>query len=98
VAVVPGDFGWTDLGDWHGYGTIACDDPTANTAVNAELLASDVQGAVVMGNGRLVALLGVKDIVVVDTDDALLVCHRSRAQEVRDIVEALKQRGSTDLI
>jgi mannose-1-phosphate guanylyltransferase len=51
-----------------------------------------------MGNGRLVALLGVKDIVVVDTDDALLVCHRSRAQEVRDIVEALKQRGSTDLI
>jgi mannose-1-phosphate guanylyltransferase len=98
VAVVPGDFGWTDLGDWHGYGTIACDDPTANTAVNAELLASDVQGAVVMGNGRLVALLGVKDIVVVDTDDALLVCHRSRAQEVRDIVDALKRRGSTDLI
>lgn len=98
VAVVPGDFGWTDLGDWHGFGTVACDDPNANTAVNAELLASDVQGAVVMGNGRLVALLGVKDIVVVDTDDALLVCHRSRAQEVRDIVEALKQRGSTDLI
>jgi len=98
VAVVPGDFGWTDLGDWHGFGTVACDDPSANTAVNAELLASDVQGAVVMGNGRLVAMLGVSDIVVVDTDDALLVCHRSRAQEVRDIVEALKQRGSTDLI
>jgi mannose-1-phosphate guanylyltransferase len=98
VAVVPGDFGWTDLGDWHGFGSISCDDPQANTALNAELLATDVQGAVVVGNGRLVAMLGVKDIVVVDTDDALLICDRSRAQEVRQIVEALKQRGSTDLI
>jgi mannose-1-phosphate guanylyltransferase len=98
VAVVPGDFGWTDLGDWHGFGTVTCDDPQANTVVNAELLASDVQGAVVMGNGRLVALLGVSDIVVVDTNDALLVCDRSRAQEVRELVEALKRQGSTDLI
>lgn len=98
VAVVPGDFGWTDLGDWHGFGTVSCDDPLANTAINAELLASDVQGAVVMGNGRLVALLGLRDIVVVDTDDALLVCDRSRAQEVRELVETLKRRGSTDLI
>jgi mannose-1-phosphate guanylyltransferase len=98
VAVVPGNFGWTDLGDWHGFGTVTCDDPNANSAVNAELLASDVQGAVVMGNGRLVALLGLRDIVVVDTDDALLICDRSRAQEVRELVEALKQRGSTDLI
>jgi mannose-1-phosphate guanylyltransferase len=98
VAVVPGDFGWTDLGDWHGFGTVSCDDPQANTVINAELLASDVQGAVVMGNGRLVALLGVSDIVVVDTNDALLVCDRSRAQEVRELVEALKRRGSTDLI
>lgn len=98
VAVVPGDFGWTDLGDWHGFGTVSCDDPLANTAINAELLASDVQGAVVMGNGRLVALLGLRDIVVVDTDDALLVCDRSRAQDVRELVETLKRRGSTDLI
>lgn len=98
VAVVPGDFGWTDLGDWHGFGSVSCDDPAANTAINAELLANDVQGAVVMGNGRLVAMLGVRDIVVVDTDDALLICDRSRAQEVRELVEALKQRGSTDLI
>jgi mannose-1-phosphate guanylyltransferase len=98
VAVVPGDFGWTDLGDWHGFGAVSCDDPLANTVVNAELLASDVQGAVVMGNGRLVALLGVSDIVVVDTNDALLICDRSRAQEVRELVDALKRRGSTDLI
>ncbi|MEX2315078.1 MAG: mannose-1-phosphate guanylyltransferase, partial [Thermomicrobiales bacterium] len=38
VAVVPGDFGWTDLGDWHGFGAVSCDDPRANTAINADLL------------------------------------------------------------
>jgi mannose-1-phosphate guanylyltransferase len=98
VAVVPGDFGWTDLGDWHGFGTVSSDDPQANTAVNADLLAKDVRGAVVMGNGRLVALLGLRDVVVVDTDDVLLVCDRARAQEVRELVEELRRRGSTDLI
>ena len=51
-----------------------------------------------MGNGRLVALLGLTDVVVIDTDDALLICDRSRAQEVRELVEELKRRGSTDLI
>lgn len=98
VAVVPGDFGWTDLGDWHGFGSVACKDTKANTVVGTELLANDVEGAVVVGNGRLIAMLGVNDIVVVDTDDALLICDRTRAQEVRDFVSSLKQRGSTDLI
>ncbi len=98
VAVVPGDFGWTDLGDWHGFGTVANSDAASNTVIGAELLANDVQGAVVVGNGRLVAMLGVRDIVVVDTSDALLICDRSRAQEVRDLVSSLKQQGSTDLI
>ena len=50
------------------------------------------------GTGRLVALIGVDNLVVIDTDDALLVCDRNRAQEVKEIVEELKRRGSTDLI
>lgn len=98
VAVVPGNFGWTDLGDWHGFGTVVGEGPAANVAVNADLLERDVNGAVVYGNRRLIALLGVDNIVVVDTDDVLLVCDRGRAQEVRHLVEELKNRGSTDLI
>jgi mannose-1-phosphate guanylyltransferase len=98
VAVVPGRFGWTDLGDWHGFGKVAGGDGDANLAVNAELIALDATGAVVYGNRRLVALLGVENLVVVDTDDALLICDRSRAQDVRRLVDELRRRGSTGLI
>lgn len=98
VAVVPGRFGWTDLGDWHGFGKVVGEEASANLAVNAEILALDATGAVVYGNKRLVALLGVENLVIVDTEDALLICDRSRAQEVRHIVEELKRRGSTGLI
>jgi mannose-1-phosphate guanylyltransferase len=98
VAVVPGTFGWTDLGDWHGFGALAAPDPHVNTAINAELLARDSEGTFVFGKGRLVAIVGVDNVVVIDTDDALLVCDRARAQEVRYLVEELKRRGSTELI
>ncbi|MCO5176657.1 MAG: sugar phosphate nucleotidyltransferase [Thermomicrobiales bacterium] len=100
VAVVPGTFGWTDLGDWHGLGTISADsaDPAANLAINAELLARDARGSFVFGQGRLVALLGLENVVVIDTDDALLICDRSRTQEVKQLVEELRERGSTTLL
>jgi mannose-1-phosphate guanylyltransferase len=106
VAVVPGLFGWTDLGDWHGYGKVAGEtidgalagNGSGNLTVNADLLTIDAHNAVVLGNGRLVALLGLDNVVVVDTEDALLVCDRSRAQDVRKLVDELKRRGSTELI
>jgi mannose-1-phosphate guanylyltransferase len=62
------------------------------------LLISDTKGAVVVaGAGRTVALLGLRDVVVVDTPDALLVCPRDRAQQVKGIVDELKSRGATHL-
>jgi mannose-1-phosphate guanylyltransferase len=98
VAVVPADLGWTDLGDWHGYGNIAATSTEPNVVDGAELVAHDACGAVVMGNGRLIALVGIDNVIIIDTDDALLVCERSRAQEVKAIVEELKRRGSTHLL
>jgi mannose-1-phosphate guanylyltransferase len=98
VAVVPGRFGWTDLGDWNGFGSVVTAARDENLGLNAELLTRDVSGTVVFGNGRLVALLGVNNLVVVDTPDALLIVDRARAQEVKHFVEELRQRGSTDLI
>lgn len=100
VAVVPATFGWTDLGDWHGLGTICANgqEPDDNLVINTELLARDARSSFVFGNGRLVALLGIENVVVIDTDDALLVCDRSRTQEVKQLVEELKARGSTTLL
>lgn len=101
VAVVPASFGWTDLGDWHGLGTISAGDNGAadgNLAINAELLTRDARGTFVFGQGRLVAILGLENVVVIDTDDALLICDRSRTQEVKHIVDELRARGSTSLL
>lgn len=98
VAVVPADMGWTDLGDWHGFGTVVARGAAAPVAVNCDSIVHDASGVVLVGNGRLIAVLGVDNVVVVDTDDAVLVCERTRAQDVRTLVEELRRRGSTHLI
>lgn len=98
VAVVPAAFGWTDLGDWHGLGALLASEPGEVVRLHADVLAHNSERSVVYGRERLIALIGVEDLIVVDTPDALLVCHRSQAQQVRTIVDALRDRGSTDLI
>jgi mannose-1-phosphate guanylyltransferase len=100
VATVPAAFGWNDIGDWDGLGQVAGDgSPVTVLGDPAQVLAVDTLGTVVVpGSGRLVATLGLRDVVVVDTPDAVLVCDRSRAQEVKGIVDALKGRGGADLV
>jgi mannose-1-phosphate guanylyltransferase len=99
-ATVPADFGWSDVGDWDGLGVVASDGSPVTVLGDAgQVMAVDADGSVVVpGSGRLVTMLGVRDVVVVDTDDAVLVCARDRAQEVKGIVDALKARGATDLV
>lgn len=84
VRVVPVDCGWSDVGSWEAIGSAA-------TAIEAV----DASGNVVHAPGKLVALLGVEDLVVVDTPDALLVARRDRAQDVRQVVAALEKSGRT---
>lgn len=100
VAVVPADLGWNDVGDWDTLGAVLPADPDGLVRVGAgEALGADTVGTVVCaGSGRLVATLGVRDLVVVDTPDAVLVCPRGRAQDVRAVVDALKAAGRTDLV
>ncbi len=93
VWVVPGNFGWSDLGSWTTAWELADRDADDN-AITAETLVEDAHGNYVSAPpGKLVALVGVDDLVVVDTDDALLVVPRSRAQDVRAIVAQLRDRG-----
>ena len=58
----------------------------------------DASGIVAAAGGRRVAVVGIEDVVVIDTPDAVLVTTRSRAQDVKDVVDALKAQGRTDLI
>src|SRR5690606_25122313 len=97
VAVVPTDFGWTDLGDWHSLAEILAATPESNVVLGTRHIAEDTRSTLVFGNGRIVATLGVEDLIIVDTDDVLMVCDRSRAQEVRRIVQRLKNEDDDAL-
>ncbi len=104
VAVVPGDFGWDDVGDFASLSTLlapAGDDRDGGRVLGdeARVVRVDALGSlVVAGSDRLVAVLGLDDVVVVDTPDALLVTTRARAQQVKEMVEAVRARGAEDLL
>jgi len=98
VAVVPSEMGWTDLGDWHSVGSLRAGGDEASVVANAEVIEIDSAANVVEGCGRLVALVGVENLIVVDTGDALLVCDRSRAQDVKSVVDRLNASGRAELL
>ncbi len=93
VAVVPLDAGWNDVGSWAALYDELATSAGENVRVNAEHLSVDSRGLLIQGGGKLVATIGVEDLVIVETDDALLVCARDRAQDVKKIVEQLKSNG-----
>lgn len=97
VATVPADLGWDDIGDFHSLATVLGDE-RLHVVGDGEVLAVDSTGVVVPRSGRLVAVVGVEDVVVVDTPDALLVTTRERAQDVKAVVDRLRQSGRDDLL
>jgi mannose-1-phosphate guanylyltransferase len=98
VLVVPGSFGWNDLGSWAASWELAPKDAADNAAAGA-LLAIDSRGCFAStAAGKLVVLVGLQDIVAVDTDDALLIMPRDRAQDVSKVVQALKAEGRDRLL
>jgi mannose-1-phosphate guanylyltransferase len=93
VAVVRATFPWSDIGSWAAVGDLWRRPGHDNNAVRGRAVLLDSRGCVVDSPQRLVALLGVDDLVVVDTPDALLICRKDRAQDVRRVVEALERQG-----
>lgn len=100
IAVVPGQFGWNDIGSWQVTWEMSDHDESGNAAP-PDTVAIDARNNLVkdLSGGhrpRRWALVGVSDLVIVETEDAVLVIPRDRAQDVRLVVEALKARGETD--
>ncbi|GAB2496140.1 mannose-1-phosphate guanylyltransferase/mannose-6-phosphate isomerase [Arenimonas alkanexedens] len=92
AAVLPIDVGWSDVGSWSALWEIADQDPDGN-AHHGDVLAIDCRNTLAWGGRRLVSLLGLEDVIVVDTDDALLVAARDQVQKVKEIVSTLKMQG-----
>ena len=95
AAVVPVSFSWSDVGSWGSLDEVAANDKAGNVVVG-RVVDIDSQRSVVYGDRRVVATIGLTDMVVVDTPDATLVCPKSRAQDVKKVVEILKQQGAPE--
>ncbi|WP_424189410.1 mannose-1-phosphate guanylyltransferase [Actinokineospora sp. G85] len=102
VGTVPGDFGWSDIGDFQTVGDLLGVDVgdgarSFTTGPGGTAVVVDGKGVVVVPAGnRLVATLGVQDLIIVDTEDAVLVCGRERAQDIKRLTEILRERGELD--
>ena len=92
AVVVPADMGWSDVGSWTALQAIEKADAQGTVKIG-DVIAKDVQNAYLRSEGPLVAVLGVENIVVIATSDAVLVVDHNRAQEVKTIVEKLKAEG-----
>ncbi|MGG5259806.1 mannose-1-phosphate guanylyltransferase [Phycicoccus avicenniae] len=99
VVVVPAPFGWDDVGDFASLaGLLPATDGLTVLGSADDVTVVDASGLVVASGGRRVAVVGLDDVVVVDTPDAVLVTTRERAQDVKRVVDALKESGRTDLV
>jgi len=89
VALIPAKIQWSDVGAWNALEEVAARDSDGNV-MTKNVIAEDCSGSIIQGEERLIAAIGLKNLIVVDTPDALLVCGKNRAQEVKKLVEKLK--------
>lgn len=95
AAMVPVSFKWSDVGSWGSLDEVATKDKAGNV-VGGRVVDIGSQRSIVYGDRRVVATIGLTDMVVVDTPDATLVCPKSRAQDVKRIVDILRQQGAPE--
>ena len=88
--VVPMDAGWSDIGSWSSIWDISQKDKNGNVSVG-DVMLHDCEDCYVRADKKLVAMIGLSDVVTVDTKDALLVCHKDRVQDAKLIVQQLKK-------
>jgi mannose-1-phosphate guanylyltransferase/mannose-6-phosphate isomerase len=92
IGVIPCDIGWSDIGSWTAIGNLTAPDADGNR-VDGEALLHDVANCTIQSRERLVGAVGVENLVIIDTPDALLVADKSRAQDVKHIYAKLKAAG-----
>jgi mannose-1-phosphate guanylyltransferase len=95
VGVLPVTFAWSDVGSWRALADLHPADNAGNVVVGQHL-GRDTTGLVVYSPDKLIATIGLSNLIVVHTDDVVLICPKERDQEIRDLVAMLRQRGQTD--
>jgi mannose-1-phosphate guanylyltransferase len=101
VAVIPSiDLGWDDVGSWESLFDVLKSDTSGNIVMRGEHLSFDTQGTLICEDfaDRMIVTVGVKDLIIIDSGNAVLVCDRKQAQRVRDVVNYLKENGRDDYL
>ena len=89
--VIPADFGWADVGHWRAVRDILADDPETDVVKGAHVGVDSGGNLIYSFSGKLVATAGVRDMIIIETEDAILVCPRDRAQDVKKIVSTMER-------
>jgi len=97
AAVIPMDVGWSDVGSWATVAELLPQDTQGNVVVG-EHVGIDTTGSLLYSSGRLIATVGLRDMIVVDTGDAVLICPKARAQEVKDLVDELRGKQKDEYL
>jgi mannose-1-phosphate guanylyltransferase len=93
LAVIPASMEWSDVGNWAAIHDILSAKGHNNQVVTGNHIGNGSENTLVVGGSKLIATVGLKDIVVIDTEDVLLICHKDNVQNVKNIVEELKSSG-----
>jgi mannose-1-phosphate guanylyltransferase len=97
VFVIKGDFGWSDVGSWDEVYRISGKDDEGNS-ITGRVFHQDTTGSIIHAGDKFVATVGVEDLIVIVTDDAVLVCKKGRSQEVKEVVDYLRRKQHNELL
>lgn len=97
VNILKGDFGWSDIGSWEEVYQILEKDEHKNVSIGSHFLKNS-SGCLIDAPDKFVATLGVEDLIIVETEDALLICQRDKAQAVKELVESMKRKEQTQYL
>jgi mannose-1-phosphate guanylyltransferase len=93
VFMLQGDFGWSDVGSWDALWEISAKDKKGNVLTGGgNAIFEGTEGSLVYSPKKLVALVGIKDLIIVETKDALLICKKGCSQDVKKVVETLEEK------
>jgi mannose-1-phosphate guanylyltransferase len=99
IAIVVSDFGWQDIGDWKVVYDVSNKDQDGNVVSNPEnFIGLNTKNSLIECNGKLVVTVGVEDLVIIDSGDVIVVAHKTASQDIKKVVEKLKEEGKTELL
>lgn len=97
VLIIPGDFGWSDVGSWDMMDVLHRRDEKGNVFVG-DVIAVDVSDSILFSSGRTVTAIGVDNLVIVETPDSIMICRKDKSQDVKRLVDRISSKGRSELL